>query len=243
MEIENNLTMSKDPAFLFYPKDWLSGCQFMSFEERGIYITLLCAQHQNGHLDPKRVGFLLGFSWDMVSDIVKQKFNTDANGFIFNGRMDQEIQNRANFYKKQRNNGQKGGRPTKECDSENPNETQTQTQIETQTKPKKNPTVNANVNANVIENRLKEAFDEIYVDQQKIKWPHLDFDFELRSFCEKVRGSPSQYMGHESEGIRLAFQYQLRRSNGKKKNGYADKRESNIIDLATDFAKRAGRGD
>jgi uncharacterized protein YdaU (DUF1376 family) len=138
----------KDPAFLFYSSDWLTGCQFMSMEERGQYITLLAAQHQNGHLDPKRVGFILGYGWDMVSDMVKSKFELDANGMIFNERLDAEIEKRAQYTEKQRNNGIKGGRPAK---NKNPNETQTITQLQTQTKPKNNPTENENINDNIID--------------------------------------------------------------------------------------------
>lgn len=91
-----------------------------------------------------------------------------------------------------------------------------------------------------IENKLKGAFDEIYIEQQSIKWPHIDFDFEYNSFCEKVRGSPDHYANHDSQGIRLAFQAQLRNAKHKKINGngtYTDKRQANLIDLATSFAK------
>jgi uncharacterized protein YdaU (DUF1376 family) len=133
----------RDPAFLFYSKDWLSGCQFMDMQERGIYITLLAAQHQNGRLDPKRVGFLLGFSWDMVSDIVKSKFETDESGMLFNERLEEEILKRSQHSEKQRENGKKGGRPSK---YKNPNETQTISQTE----PKKKPLGNAIVNVNEI---------------------------------------------------------------------------------------------
>lgn len=105
--------MSKDPAFLMYSKDWLTGTQFMSMEERGMYVTLIMAQHQNGHLDTKRVGFLLGLSWDMVSDIVKEKFKVDENGFIFNTRLEEEREKRAAYLSKQAENGRKGGRPKK----------------------------------------------------------------------------------------------------------------------------------
>ncbi len=143
----------KDPAFLFYSKDWLSGCQFMDMAERGVYITLLAAQHQNGRLDPKRVGFLLGFGWDMVSDIVKSKFETDDDGFVFNVRLEEEIQKRAQHSEKQRENGKKGGRPRQ---NKNPNETQT----ESQTEPKKKPLGNVNENVNVNENNGVENFEK-----------------------------------------------------------------------------------
>ena len=40
----------KDPAFLFYSSDFLSGTMLMNNEEIGIYIKLICLQHQQGHL-------------------------------------------------------------------------------------------------------------------------------------------------------------------------------------------------
>jgi uncharacterized protein YdaU (DUF1376 family) len=40
--------MAKDPAFLFYPSDFLTGTMFMNNEQIGIYIRLLCSQHQHG---------------------------------------------------------------------------------------------------------------------------------------------------------------------------------------------------
>lgn len=66
-----------------------------------------------------------------------------------------------------------------------------------------------------IEEVLTGALDEIYLDQEQIKWPHLDFNFEVETFKNKVRGSPDDYTSHDRNGIRKAFQYQLR--NAKKK--------------------------
>jgi uncharacterized protein YdaU (DUF1376 family) len=40
----------KDPAFLFYTKDFQSGTQDMSCEEIGAYLRLLMFQHQHGHI-------------------------------------------------------------------------------------------------------------------------------------------------------------------------------------------------
>lgn len=143
----------KDPAFLMYSKDWITGTQFMSMEERGIYITLLMAQHQNGHLDTKRLGFILGFSWDTVSVIVKEKFTTDPQGLIFNERLEVEIEKRASFLTKQTENGSKGGRPKKpkENPDHNPN-----------TNPKETMRVaNAIVNEDVIEEEVKEGLETI----------------------------------------------------------------------------------
>jgi uncharacterized protein YdaU (DUF1376 family) len=157
--------MAKDPAFLMYSKDWLTGTQFMSMEERGIYITLVLAQHQNGHLDPKRVGFLLGFGWDMVPVIVKEKFETDGAGMIFNKRLEEEREKRDQYLSKQKENGQKGGRPKKpkENPDHNPN-----------SNPKKSTRVaNGNGNEDVIEDR-KEGVEE----REGIQYPYESETFK-----------------------------------------------------------------
>ena len=56
--------MSKDPAFLFYPKDWLSGTAEYMPDEKGVYIDLLCHQHQKGSLpsDTERLARMVGLS-------------------------------------------------------------------------------------------------------------------------------------------------------------------------------------
>ena len=40
--------MAKDPAFLFYSSDFLTGTMFMTNEQVGLYIRMLAAQHQHG---------------------------------------------------------------------------------------------------------------------------------------------------------------------------------------------------
>ncbi len=42
--------MAKDPAFLFYYQDFLVGTTFMTLEERGAYITLLCYLADKGKI-------------------------------------------------------------------------------------------------------------------------------------------------------------------------------------------------
>jgi uncharacterized protein YdaU (DUF1376 family) len=36
--------MAKDPAFLFYPTDWLGGTMGMTFEQKGAYMNFLMLQ-------------------------------------------------------------------------------------------------------------------------------------------------------------------------------------------------------
>jgi hypothetical protein len=101
--------MAKDPAVLFYTSDFLSGVIDMDMDERGQYITLLCAQHQKGRLSEKTIRLLVG----SVSVSVLAKFKRDENGLYFNERMEFEAIKRAQFTDSRRNNGEKGGRPRK----------------------------------------------------------------------------------------------------------------------------------
>lgn len=76
--------MAKDPAFLFYSKDWLEGTAEMLPQEKGIYIDLLCHQHQKGDIpaDTQRLARLVGLSETEFLPIwegVKSKF-VEANG-------------------------------------------------------------------------------------------------------------------------------------------------------------------
>lgn len=126
--------MAKDPAFLFYPGDWIVGTSFLTMEERGQYITLLALMHQHGRLTQERVGLIVG----SVSVSLKKKFSVDENGMWFNERLEEEIKKRGKFIDKQTVNGKKGGRP--------------KTQIKPNYKPKNNPTENENINEVEIKN-------------------------------------------------------------------------------------------
>jgi DnaD/phage-associated family protein len=92
--------MSKDPAFLFYTSDFLTGVIDMSMKERGQYITLLCLQHQRGHLTMKEIVKTVG----KPSEEVLGKFELDGEGKYFNVRADKEIAKRDAHCQKQREN-------------------------------------------------------------------------------------------------------------------------------------------
>jgi len=71
--------MGKDPAFLFYSKDWIEGTAEFLPDEKGIYIDLLAHQHQKGDLpsEEKRLARIVGLSHDeflKVWDQVGKKF-------------------------------------------------------------------------------------------------------------------------------------------------------------------------
>lgn len=81
----------KDPAFLFYSSDFLTGVADLTMEERGQYITLMCLQHQKGHLSDKTIRLALGYDLVKQKGDVLSKFIVDENGFYYNQRLEQEI--------------------------------------------------------------------------------------------------------------------------------------------------------
>lgn len=85
--------MGKSPAVLFYTSDFISGTAFMNFKQRGMYITLLCLQHQQGHLREEDMIELCGGRDDKVF----AKFVIDEEGLYYNERMEKEAQRRKTF--------------------------------------------------------------------------------------------------------------------------------------------------
>ena len=73
----------KDPAFLFYSNDFLSGTMLMSNEEVGIYIKLLCLQHQQEHLEEKDM-LSIGATKKVFSKFIKDDklIQNDINNLI-----------------------------------------------------------------------------------------------------------------------------------------------------------------
>lgn len=85
--------MAKDPAFLFYPGDFMTGTQFFTDEQVGKYLRLLLAQHQLGHLKESHM-ILICKSYD--NDIFS-KFAKDSDGNYFNQRLEDEIVKRKKY--------------------------------------------------------------------------------------------------------------------------------------------------
>lgn len=132
--------MAKDPAFLFYSSDFLAGIQDLTMEERGQYITLLCLQHQKGHLSEKMIGLSVG---NAAADVLA-KFRQDAAGLWYNIRLDEEIEKRKFFSAKQSERAKEGWKTRKQKEDTSPGNAPAM------------PVVNENVDVNVIKNISKE---------------------------------------------------------------------------------------
>lgn len=92
--------MAKDPAFLFYPNDYIGGTMGMTFEEKGAYIELLMLQFNRGHMTSHMIGQTIGQLWDNI----KSKFAQDDDGLYYNVRLELEINKRKEYTASRRNN-------------------------------------------------------------------------------------------------------------------------------------------
>jgi uncharacterized protein YdaU (DUF1376 family) len=112
--------MAKDPAVLLYTSDFLSGTMTMTNEEVGMYIRLLCLQHQKGKLSEKD---MLSICKTYVQDVY-EKFEK-VDGFYINKRMYEEAEKRSKYTESRRNNAKTKHMPkhmVKHMENENANE-------------------------------------------------------------------------------------------------------------------------
>lgn len=131
--------MGKAPAFQFYAADFLTGTALMTDQEVGQYIRLLCHQWNLGPLPPDNPSLSRLLSGGSLITAVRDKFETNEAGELFNARLESERLKQNEFREKQSENGRKGGRPKGLA---NPSLSSGLTQ----TKPKRNPSPNPNHN-------------------------------------------------------------------------------------------------
>lgn len=186
--------MAKDPIFPLYYNDIDRSTKTWTDEEFGAYMRLLMEQWDKGGL-PKdyqrltRIATSLQTTWPLLKD----KF-VEVDGQLKNLVLEGHREKRLKHKQKQKENIQKRyQKPTKNIPLEDEYE---------------------NENELGIDFKLNSAFDEIYLESQKMQWKQIDFDFELQAFRNKVTGSPEKYASHDTGALRLALQSQLR--NAKK---------------------------
>lgn len=90
----------KDPAFLFYPKDWLQGTSQLMPDEKGVYIDLLAHQHQDGDLpnDTRRLARMVGISEQeflVIWEQLKSKFVATNGNRLVNQKLTEIVTERS----------------------------------------------------------------------------------------------------------------------------------------------------
>jgi uncharacterized protein YdaU (DUF1376 family) len=141
--------MAKDPAFLFYPGDYVSGTMGMTFEEKGAYMDLLMLQFNRGHMNTHMIQHTIGHLWEQV----KCKFIQDNEGLWYNVRLDVEKEKRKTFTQSRRNNMKPKDKPSYEP----PYETHMQPHMDSHME-----NVNEDINKDINNNKSKCSFEQVY---------------------------------------------------------------------------------
>ncbi len=97
--------MAKDPAFLFYPGDWMGGTATFTRAHKGAYMDLLMAQFNYGHMALQDIKNILNGDFDeMWESKLKFKFKLDEEGLYYNERLDFEKEKRKSFTESRKQN-------------------------------------------------------------------------------------------------------------------------------------------
>lgn len=234
--------MAKDPAFLFYPGDWLQGTMGMTFEEKGAYLELLIFQFNKGKFTQAQAKQVLCICSASVFENVLQKFDTDGT-FFWKQRLSEEIERRHKFSESRKKNA----RGSKNKDSSKKEEkayakhmeTETETENKDEYKEEKG-VVGEKENQQFSDGWFSEIFDELLVESIQTTFPKHNLEEEFKIFKLKVRGSPDDYIHRDTGGIRQAFIYQLKNSkshangNGTKKQ---DRRSDAVLKTPKDWGE------
>jgi len=180
----------KDPAFLFYTSDFLTGTMLMSDEQVGKYIKLLCLQHQKGRLSEKH---MLSICKAYDQDIY-EKFVKDHNNYYYNIRLEEEIIKRSKYTESRRNNAK--GRNTN-----------TKKPIKAYAKHMENENINENINRNKEEKRTvtipftTENFSDAWRLWKEYKYEQFKFKYKPLGEQSALNGIVKKANGFEQNAI------------------------------------------
>lgn len=156
--------MAKDPAFLFYSNDFLSGTFTMTNEQVGKYIRLLCLQHQKGALTEKDMLNICGsYDEDVFSKFKKRK------GLFWNERLSFEAEKRKLYSISRKQN-----RSKKEKDGDN-----AKTYVKHMENENENENENRDDNYNKAEKNFKNippSIDEIIERCKELGYPDIEIE-------------------------------------------------------------------
>ena len=193
------MASNRDPAFLFYSADFIVGTLEMSMEERGQYITLICLQHQKGHLSLETMERMVG----KIGETVLEKFQQDAEGKYFNSRTEEEIEKRTRFVAARQANGALGGRPKKPRQNLSVNSSLTNEEARENLGENENINENINSNDNVVTKAVRHKYGEYLnvllsneeLEKVKAEFP-IDWSERIERLSEYIATSGKKYKSH-----------------------------------------------
>jgi len=166
--------MPKAPAFQFYAQDFLTGVMDLTMDERGLYITLLARQwaiFDEKGIPKKRLALLVGFEWDNLPEMIKEKFN-DNGDYFFNSRLMESFKQLKSYKEKQRLNGQKGGRPKTQTI------TKKRSSLKIEDRSMKNEDRKKKIEVEVVKPYQTENFDLAWANWKEYKRLELGFNYK-----------------------------------------------------------------
>ena len=228
--------MGKQPYIPFYIGDYLKDTRMLPLSVRGAWVDLILFMWDapvRGEITGtlQEITRMIGCDSSEAKfalDLLKQKNTANINLLpsgeyqIISRRMkkDAEISAiRSEVGKKgvEARKGNKFGKPKIKQNTDNENEYDNEDESELEG-------VQGENLSGKIEALIFASLGDIYLDSIRHQWKHIDFDLEVESFKQKVRGSPEEYADRDS--LRSALQYQLR--NARKING---KPKTQLVDL------------
>lgn len=229
--------------------DWLKGTSGMKAEVKGVYINLLLHQWDHGHI-PEDMDELILIAPEVskVWEKLRVKFPKISPGKLQNKKLEDVRE----FWKKQKSNGKKGGRPKNENPKHNP---EGNPNANPNNNPKGNHHNDIDLDNDSEEKKLKEydewteqivdgndhLFQQLFMKEMIPSGPHIQHWIldhrDLINRYPKMR-PPNQHAFRKSCMKHI-------RENYKKPINPNGKQNSNLShsqSLADDFARRHGSG-
>ena len=94
------MTVLKDPAMMLFPSEFIMETTFMTDEEKGKYITVLCNMHFYGHLSAEEIEHICSGHYKSIF----RNLSVDEKGLYYHIRMEYEMDKRAEYRKSRAKN-------------------------------------------------------------------------------------------------------------------------------------------
>lgn len=161
------MSNGKDPAFLFYSSDFLTGTLTMTDEQVGKYIRLMCLQHQNGGLSEKDMLFIC----KTYDKDIWNKFVLHDDNLFYNERLRLEVIRRKEYSESRRNNRLGKGKSHKPNDKKEENISLSYvTHMETETETITNTITNSIPDINLFIEYAVEKKPNVDIEAVKLKY-------------------------------------------------------------------------
>lgn len=168
----------KDPAFLFYTSDFVNGTKDMTNEEVGIYIRLLCRQH-----DKKSIKAKIFEETVPLDSEIYEKFVKDEEGNYYNVRLRTEVEKRIAYSQSRRDNRLKN--KGKEVSSDKSYDNDMNNTSKTYDKHMENENEIENINEDILKKGMSDLENEFEVFRKMYEGSKRGFKTEWENFKKK----------------------------------------------------------